>query len=139
MLKHVDHIAYVVRDLREGIATLSATFDLAVTREVELAEFSLVSAFLGEYPTAVEVVEFLSPEIAESRLGGLALRLDHVAYDVASIEHAAAQLRTVGVRFSGPDGVEVEQPIELGGARHLWTMPGGSPLGLCLQLVERPV
>jgi hypothetical protein len=43
----------------------------------------------------------------------------------------------LGARFSGPDGVEVETPLELGTALHLWTQPGTSPLGFGLQFIER--
>jgi catechol 2,3-dioxygenase-like lactoylglutathione lyase family enzyme len=135
-LQRFDHVAYATRDLREGIATVSATCGLQVTREFELPEFSLRSAMLGTGLATIELVEFWSPETAEARLGGLAMRLDHVAYEVDSIDDVAAHLRTRGIRMSGPDGVEVKAPIELGGARHVWTMPGDSPL--CLQLVERP-
>jgi catechol 2,3-dioxygenase-like lactoylglutathione lyase family enzyme len=135
-LQRLDHIAYATRDLREGIATVQVTSGLAVATEFELPEFSLRGAMLGESPIIVEVVEFQSPEIAESRLGGLAMRLDHVAYEVDDIDEVTARLRALGIRISGPDGVEVDRPIDLGGARHVWTMPADSPL--CLQLVERP-
>jgi catechol 2,3-dioxygenase-like lactoylglutathione lyase family enzyme len=137
MLGTPDHIAYVVRDLDEGVATLGTAFGLEPTRDVALPAFSLRSVFLGAAPDAVEVVEFLDPELADARLGGLDVRLDHVGYVVASIERAAARLRELGVRFCGPDGILVDEPIELAGSRHLWTTPGDASLGFSLQLIER--
>jgi hypothetical protein len=135
VLQEVDHVAYVARELGAGVAALRSAFELEVTREFELPQFSLRGAFLGEGAALVEVFELLVPELAEPRLGGVDLRLDHVAYDIESIDAAATELRALGVRFCGPDGIEVHEPIELGGNLHLWTLPG--PLGLGLQLVER--
>jgi catechol 2,3-dioxygenase-like lactoylglutathione lyase family enzyme len=137
MLRRLDHTAYVARDLNEGVETLRRALGLEVTREFELPQFSLRGVFLGRDAMLVEVFELLSLELAERRLAGLALRLDHVAYDVASIDVAASTLSALGVRFGGPDGVEVDEPIELGGRRHLWTLQDSGPLALSLQLVER--
>lgn len=138
MLGKADHIAYVVRDLDSAAAGLGEALRLEATREFELPEFSLRGVFLGDGATRVEVFELLARELAEPRLGGLDVRLDHAGYEVESLEEAVEALCPLGVRFSGPDGIEVESPIELGGSRHLWTMPGAGPLGLGLQLIERP-
>ena len=137
VLKNVDHIAYVARDLDAGIEAVSRACGLAVEREADLPEFSLRSVMMGKSPVVIEVVQFLSPAIAKARLGELDMRVDHVAYEVESIERAAAQLAALGARFSGPDGVEVDKPIVFGSTKHLWTQPGATPLGFGLQLVER--
>jgi catechol 2,3-dioxygenase-like lactoylglutathione lyase family enzyme len=135
--KH-DHIAYIARDLDAAVATLSSIFGMEVTREFELPAFSLRSVFLHDGTALVEVFELFTPELAEPRLADFDLQLDHVGYEVPDIEEAAAPLRAVGVRFSGPDGIEVDSPVDLGGSLHLWTMPGSEALGLNLQLIERP-
>jgi catechol 2,3-dioxygenase-like lactoylglutathione lyase family enzyme len=136
MLARIDHVGYVVHDLTIGIATLSEPLELRVTLEFELAQYSLRGAFMTGGEAVVEAVEYTDPAIAQARLGGLDVRLDHVAYEVDDIERAATRLRARGVRFCAPDGSEIDDPVELRGARHLWTVPGTAP-GVCLQLIER--
>jgi Glyoxalase/Bleomycin resistance protein/Dioxygenase superfamily len=138
MLSRVDHIGYVARELAEGIATFGTVFDLAVTVELELPEFSVRAAFMrtDSDSVSVEVVEFRNPVVAEARLGGLPMRLDHVAFEVEDLEWTALQLRATGVELGGPDGSELLRPLELNGARHLWTVPGAGT-GVCFQLIER--
>ena len=63
-------------------------------------------------------------------------RLDHIAFRVEGLDAIAATLRATGVRFTGPDRrVEITEPIDLGPARHLWTMPD-STAGVAMQLIE---
>jgi hypothetical protein len=136
VFERIDHAGYVARDLNAGIAALSRPYDLQLTVEFELPQFSLRGAFLSAGTGAVEVVEFTDATLADSRLGGLDVRLDHVAYEVADIEHAAQRLRNLGARFCGPDGSAVVHPVEIAGSRHLWTFPGTAP-GVCMQLIQR--
>lgn len=137
MLGKADHVAYVARNLERGVSTICAALGLEVMREFQLPEFALRGAFLGNGEALVEVFELLEPALSEPRLGEFELQLDHVAYEVGSLEETASLLRAIGVRFSGPDGKEVIEPIELGGSRHLWTIREGRPLRLGLQLIER--
>lgn len=137
MLGPVDHAGYLFRDLSAGVALMQATFDLAVVRAFELPQFSLEGTFLGEGTGSVEVFAFTDPALAASRLGDAQSVLDHVAYRVPDIAAAAEALSASGVTFSGPDlRGEVTQAIDLGGIRHLWTVPDTTG-GLSLQLIQR--
>lgn len=138
MLDKLDHVAYVARNLETGVQATAETFTLEVVREFELPEFNLRGVFLANGAVTIEIFQLLKPGLAESRLAGLDLRLDHAGYEVQDLDTATAALRKLGLRFSGPDGVEVDAPIDLGGSLHLWTMPGHGPFGFGLQLIKRP-
>jgi len=135
VLGTLHHVAYVARDLRAGIATLCETYGLAVAAEHALPAFGTRAAMLRGGGTTVEVLTLDDPELLAARLAGQQLRLDHLAHEVADIERAAARLRAAGARFIAPDGSSLDAPLELGGARHLWTAPAAAP-GVCVQLVE---
>lgn len=116
---------------------MRVTFDLPVVRSFELPQFSLEGTFLGEGTGSVEIFAFTDAALVASRLGERQSALDHVAYRVADISAAAAALSSSGVRFSGADLCgEVTEPIDLGGVKHLWTVPKTTG-GLCLQLIQR--
>ncbi|HEU4702362.1 MAG TPA: VOC family protein [Conexibacter sp.] len=129
------HVGYVARDSDLAAATLFRSYGTDLARKVELPQYSLRAIFLSIGDSLLEIVEFTDPAIADERLQGADIRLDHVAYTVADVERAAASLRASGARFRTPDGTPVDGPIELAGARHLWTTPAAAP-SVSLQLVE---
>lgn len=129
------HVGYVAQDGEAVAAKLCGSYGTEIARKVELPAFSLRAIFLSIGDSLLEVVEFTEPAIARERLQGADVRLDHMAYTVADVERAAASLREAGARFRTPDGSAVEGPVELVGARHLWTTPAGLP-GVSLQLIE---
>ena len=117
MLGDFDHVGYLVRDLDAAVARAQHAFSLPVVRTLEI--FTIDDA-----------------ELREPRLGADEQRIDHLAFRVADIDAAAATLRSGGARFSGPDRRgEVPGTLELGGTRHLWTLPE-STAGLAVQLIE---
>jgi hypothetical protein len=133
-LARVDHVAYVARDLAAGVAALGGPWGLEVATEFALPQFSLRGAFLLGGPTTVEVIAFDDARIAEQRLAGEVLRLDHIAYEVADLDEAIVRLQASGARLCAPDGSALNAPLELGGKRHAWAIPPGAP-GICIQLV----
>jgi catechol 2,3-dioxygenase-like lactoylglutathione lyase family enzyme len=136
MLGPIDHVGYLASDCEHAVAELSGLMGLEITRRFDRPEYSLFGAYLGTGPGNVEVFSFSDDRLLSHRLGGDALRLDHVAYLVDDIREAAKAMRKRGVRFCGPDlRTEVTNPIELSGVRHLWTVPALSEVSL--QLVER--
>ena len=129
------HVGYVARDCDLAAGTLSNSYGMGFAKKVVLPEFSLRAIFLTVGDTLVEVIEFSDPAIADRRLQGADVRLDHMAYTVADVERAAAALRKAGACFVTPDGAAADGPIERAGARHLWTSPAALP-GVSIQLVE---
>jgi catechol 2,3-dioxygenase-like lactoylglutathione lyase family enzyme len=136
MFTRIDHVGYVVRDLAQGVAAMREPYELQLATELELPRFAIRATLLTGGAATVEVISFTDPVIAQVRLAGQDVRLDHVACEVTDIEQAAARVRASGGRLCGPDGSELDAPLEVGGARHLWTVPAAAP-GVCLQLIER--
>ncbi|MFR9774149.1 VOC family protein [Nocardia sp. SC052] len=136
MLDATDHVGYVVRSLDAGIAAFAEPFGLRVVSEASAPEYSIKVVYLTGGGITVELVEIADAELAEERLAGLSVRLDHVAYRVGDIDDAAMRLRRSGARFTAPDGTEIDCPLEFGGARHLMVRPANAP-GVTVQLVQR--
>ena len=133
-----DHVGYLVRDLDAAVEQARVLFGLPVARTAELPDFAITAAFLGEGSGTLEIFTFTEPELIDARLGADERRIDHVAFRVDDLDGLAAMLRAGGARFSGPDRrVELSEPLELGGARYLWTLPQ-TTAGLAVQLTERP-
>ena len=133
-----DHVGYLVRDFDAALEHAQAVFALPVARTAELPQYGITAAFLGEGSGTLEIFTIADPEVLHPRLDGAERRIDHVAFRVEDLDAVAAVLRAGGARFSGPDRRgEVAEPIELGGSRHLWTLPE-TTAGLALQLTELP-
>jgi catechol 2,3-dioxygenase-like lactoylglutathione lyase family enzyme len=133
-----DHVGFLVRDLDAALEQARVLFALPVARTVELPQFGITAAFLGEGSGTLEIFTIDEGELIDARLGSDERRIDHVAFRVDDLDGLAAMLRAGGARFSGPDRRgEISEPLELGGARHLWTVPQ-STAGLAVQLTELP-
>lgn len=128
-------MGYLTADLQGTVAAFCEHFGLEVARRFEREQYSLQGVYLGPGAGHVEVFTFTDPALLSRRLPAGGTALDHVAYEVADIDAAAARLAAQGVRFCGPDLVtELAGPVDLGGVRHLWTVPE-TCLGQCLQLM----
>ena len=137
MLQTIDHVGYLVRDVDRAAENMSRLFGLSVLRRVEVPQFVLVAAFLGVDQPSVELLTLTEREIVDERLAGRDVMLDHVAYLVSDLDGHVAELRREGVRFVGPNRRdELPGPVELGGARHIWTLPETAG-GYGIQLIER--
>jgi catechol 2,3-dioxygenase-like lactoylglutathione lyase family enzyme len=137
MLGELDHVGYLAGDLDTAVAEFQDLFDLPLVRRFERPQFALQGVYLGSREGHVELFTFSDHELIERRLGAARVRLDHVAYRVADIDATLARLRSAGVRFCGPDmRGELHEPVDLGGTRHLWTLPE-TALGQFIQLIER--
>lgn len=135
MLDGFHHCGYIARDLADGVATLQTTFALELAVEFEIPQFTVRGVFLTGGDARIEVFEFTDRALADRRLAGVDLRLDHMAYEVADIDAAVERLRTSGARLCGPDESPLDAPIDLRGARHIWTLPAGAP-AVGFQLVQ---
>ncbi len=137
MLGAVDHVGYLAEDLESALEEFAGTLGVEVRRRFERPQFSLVGAYLGAGEGNIEVFTFTDASLLAQRLGGSRVALDHVAYDVRDIDASERAMRAAGVRFSGPDlRGELLEPVDLGGVRHLWTIPQTS-CGQALQLMQR--
>jgi len=136
MLGRLDHVGYLTADLETSVASFQERLGLPLARRIDRPQFALLGAYLGEGLGNVELFTFTEPELLARRLGGAAIVLDHVAYEVPDIEASALALRHQGVRFAGPDlRSELHEPVDLGGVLHLWTMPE-TTFGQTIQLLQ---
>jgi catechol 2,3-dioxygenase-like lactoylglutathione lyase family enzyme len=137
VLGALDHVGYLVRDLKAAVDEWTERFALEVVRPVELPQYSILGQYLGEGTGSVELFTITDARLLEERLGKHAILLDHAAYEVADINAVATALHERNVRFCGPDRRdEIREPLVLGGVRHLWTVPHTSG-GQSLQLLQR--
>jgi catechol 2,3-dioxygenase-like lactoylglutathione lyase family enzyme len=135
MLGRIHHVGYVARSRSDGVAVFIDKFGLSVVTEFELPQYRLRGAFLGGVDGLVEIVEFTDGRLADERLDGLQLRLDHVAHEVENVGTAAATLRAQGARTCGPDGSPLDDPVSIASGLHIWLVLDAAP-GVRLQLVQ---
>jgi len=135
VLGAVDHVGFLARDLKDAVADYSRIFGIEIVRTINRPQFSLIGHYLGE-TASVEIFSFTDEELLQERLAGADLVFDHVAHVVEDIDLVASELSARGVRFCGPNRrEELRDPIDLGGVRHLWTVPETS-WGRMIQLIE---
>ena len=100
MFGRIDHIGVAVADLEAAIALHANTYGMALAHR-ETVEGQGVEAVLLD--VGENHVELLRPLGDETPVGRFLARrgpgLHHVAYQVADIEAALADLRTAGVRL----------------------------------------
>ena len=133
-----DHTGFLVRDLDAAVARAQRACGLPLARTLELEQYGISAVFLGEGRGTLEIFTLADAQLRETRLGSDEQRIDHLGFRVTDIDAIAAALRAGGARFSGPDRRGEEPgPIELGGSRHIWTLPE-STAGFGLQLIEAP-
>jgi lactoylglutathione lyase len=130
----IDHVGVLVADLEAAKAFARDVLGLGEpATEFEAPEHGLVGTFFGLGDARLELFT-----LAEGRAPAGPATIDHVAVSVDDLEAERDRLTAQGVRFTGvasPD--HIIEPVELRGARHLWTDPATSG-GYRLQLIEKP-
>ena len=100
MFGRIDHIGVAVADLEAAIALHADTYGMVVAHRETVAAQGVEAVLLDVGENHVELLRPLGDETPVGRF--LARRgpgLHHVAYQVADIEAALADLRTAGVRL----------------------------------------
>ena len=132
----IDHVGVLVDDLETGRAFARDVLGLGEpAAEFEAPEHGLAGAFFALGDARLEM--FTLAGAGEDRLPpGTPGRLDHVAVRVDDLDAERDRLQAHGVRFTGPDGrAHIDEPVEVRGARHLWTDPATSG-GVRVQLSQ---
>jgi lactoylglutathione lyase len=125
-----DHVGVLVEDLENAKTFARDVLGLGdPAREFEAPDHGLAGAFFALGEGELEVFTLSQPR---------AFGVDHIAVTVDDIDAEYERLSAQGVRFTGPMlPDEVDAPVELRGARHLWTAPETSG-GYRLQLIQKP-
>ena len=132
-----DHVGVLVADLEAAKTFARDVLGLELDREFAAPDDGLAAAFFGLGDGDLELFTLSDP--APGRLPDGALgTIDHVAVRVDDIDAEQERLGAQGVRFTSVmDPGHVDEPVELRGARHLWSDPETSG-GYRLQLIEKP-
>jgi catechol 2,3-dioxygenase-like lactoylglutathione lyase family enzyme len=129
----IDHVGVLVADLEFAKAFARDVLGLGEpATEFEAPEHGLAGAFFGLGDANLEVFT-----LAAGRAPQGAGTIDHIAVRVEDLDAVRERLSAQGVRFTGPAHPDhIDEPVELRGARHLWTDPATTG-GYRLQLVEK--
>jgi catechol 2,3-dioxygenase-like lactoylglutathione lyase family enzyme len=131
-----DHVGVLVSDLEAAKTFARDVLGLGdPVAEFEAAEHGgLAGSFFSLGEGRLELFKLDTP--GERLPDGAQARIDHVAVRVEDLDAERDRLAAGGVTFTGPSTPDpVTDPIELRGARHLWTDPATSG-GYSLQLIE---
>jgi methylmalonyl-CoA/ethylmalonyl-CoA epimerase len=96
----IDHIGVAVEDLDAAIALHEEAYGMEVVHRETVAEQGVEAVLLDVGENHVELLAPLGPETPVGRfLAKKGPGLHHVAYQVADIDAALAELRSAGVRL----------------------------------------
>lgn len=100
MLGRIHHVAYVVADLDGALERLARTFDLRPGIREMIDEQGVEAALCDPGGAAVELIQPLDPAGAIARfLEARGEGLHHVAFEVADLDAALADLRARGAEL----------------------------------------
>lgn len=126
-VERLHHVGVVVGDLATALELVRRAFRLEVSHELNASD--LRAAFLQCGEVSIELIEPIGDGARERRLGaGGAARIEHIAFEVESLQQAVEALDAMGVRTTRP-------PKPGPGYRSVWTEPASSD-GVMYQLLE---
>jgi methylmalonyl-CoA/ethylmalonyl-CoA epimerase len=100
VLGRIHHVAYVVADLDDALGRLERSLGLAPQVRETMADQGVEAVLCGDGEGRVELIRPLDPEGPISRfLDARGEGLHHVAFEVADLEEALAELRGRGVEL----------------------------------------
>ena len=140
MIKKVDHIAIVVRSIKEALQVYEGALGLELTDVKEVPEQAVRVAFLPVGESEIELLEPLTTDTS-TKLGtggGVAKFLEkrgeglhHICFEVEDIEAALRDLAARGIRLID------EQPRRGALGRVAFLHPK-SAHGVLIELIEKP-
>jgi catechol 2,3-dioxygenase-like lactoylglutathione lyase family enzyme len=111
-LKRIDHVGIVVANLEEHVAQLEA-LGLALARTIENDESFALYYACGD--ASVELIDVRDAEARARRLpAGEQAKIEHIAFEVDSLEEVRGHVTTRGVEVTWP-------PFPSGTAQMIWT------------------
>jgi methylmalonyl-CoA/ethylmalonyl-CoA epimerase len=127
----IHHVAYVVADIDAALARLDAALGLRPAVREVMEDQGVEAALCGPPGGAVELIRPLDPEGAIARfLESRGEGLHHVAFEVADLDAALADLRAGGAEL-----IDERPRAGLGGHLVAFVHPS-SALGVLTELVQ---
>jgi|ERR671911_1205859 methylmalonyl-CoA/ethylmalonyl-CoA epimerase len=104
ILRSVDHIGIAVPDLRAAIEFYTSVLGLRLVRREDNSDHQVSEAMLAPAdPGAAAIIQLVAPLNQQSPLSRFLDRtgpgVQHVAFRVSDVEHAAAEYRRRGLRL----------------------------------------
>lgn len=133
MLNKIHHLGIAVKDIESGLALYGDALGLACAHTETVAAQKVKTAML---PVGETRIELLEPTEADSPVGKFLESkgpgIHHIAFEVADIEAALADLKAKGVPL-----IDQTPRTGVGGARVAFLHPKGTQ-GVLLELVQNP-
>ena len=127
-IKRIDHVGVIVASLERAQSLIGGAFGLEATRQVKRDD--LMSTFYQCGGADLEMIEVTDPAMREKRLGeGNEARVEHIAFEVESLDDALIALAHLGIETTGP-------PQQSPAFTSVWTDPATSG-GVVYQFLER--
>ena len=131
MIKKIDHIAIIVRNIKEALQVYEGALGLELTDVEEAPEQAVKVAFLPVGESEIELVEPLTTDSGVARfLEKRGEGLHHICLEVEDIEAALRDLAAKGVRLID------EQPCQGAHGRVAFLHPK-STHGVLIELIEK--
>ncbi len=131
MIKKIDHIAIIVRNIKEALQVYEGALGLELTDVEEAPEQAVKVAFLPVGESEIELVEPLTTDSGVARfLEKRGEGLHHICLEVEDIEAALQDLAAKGVRLID------EQPCQGAHGRVAFLHPK-STHGVLIELIEK--
>ena len=104
ILRSIDHVGVAVADLQAGIDFYTSVLGLRLIHREDNADHQVSEAMLAtDGPAGSTVVQLVAPLSAQSPLSRFLDRsgpgVQHLAFRVSDVEHAAAEYRRRGLRL----------------------------------------
>ncbi len=100
MVKRVDHIGIVVKDLEKAVEVYSKGFGLRPIEQRELKDVPLKAAVFRMGETMVELLEYGKPDQEPAKtLRGDQEGLNHVCYEVEELNESTKRLQEAGFQL----------------------------------------
>ena len=130
MLKKIDHVALVVKDIKEAVQNYTDMFGFKVVEEKEGPGGEFTGVMIENGPIRIELFQPLKPgsymKFLEERGGGL----HHVSFQTDDIRAEMGNIKSQGKRLMS------EEPMELPGAKVAFIHPSAAENTL-IELVQR--
>lgn len=127
-IKRIDHVGVIVASLERAQTLMGTGFGLEAIRQVKRPD--LIATFFQCGGADVEMIEVTDPAMREQRLGeGNEARVEHIAFEVESLDDALVALADLGIETTGP-------PQQSPAFTSVWTDPATSG-GVVYQFLER--
>ena len=128
----IDHIGVAVESLEDSLKVYEGILGLELHGKETVAEQKVTTAFLPLGDTEIELLESTDPEGPIGKfIAAKGAGMQHIAYRVADIDAALAELREKGVRL-----IDEKPRYGAGGARIAFLHPKATG-GVLVELCER--